>query len=43
SFDNFKVGQLIGKGFMDCVTSWNVSNPQVFQLNGGEDTDPNAV
>jgi D-xylose transport system substrate-binding protein len=43
SFDNFKVGQLIGSGFEDCVSSWNVQNPQVFELSGGEDTDPNAV
>ncbi|HYM96066.1 MAG TPA: substrate-binding domain-containing protein, partial [Candidatus Sulfotelmatobacter sp.] len=43
SFDNVQVGKLIGQGFLDCVTAWNVSNPQVFQLDGGEDTDPNAV
>ncbi len=43
SFDNVQVGKLIGMGFESCVSSWNVSNPQVFQLNGGEDTDPNAV
>ncbi len=43
SFDNFKVGQLIGQGFMDCVAAWNISNPQVFELDGGEDTDPNAI
>lgn len=43
SFDNFKVGQLIGTGFESCVSDWNVKNPQVFELSGGEDTDPNAV
>ena len=43
SFDNEAVGTLIGNGFMTCVTSWNVSSPQVFVLNGGEDTDPNAI
>ena len=43
SFDNVQVGKLIGKGFMDCVTAWGVTNPKVFTLNGGEDTDPNAV
>jgi D-xylose transport system substrate-binding protein len=43
SFDNFKVGQLIGQGFMQCVQSWGISHPQVFELDGGEDTDPNAV
>src|ERR1700675_4194741 len=43
SFDNVQVGKLIGQGFKDCLTAWNVSNPQVFTLNGGEETDPNAV
>jgi D-xylose transport system substrate-binding protein len=43
SFDNVQVGKLIGQGFMDCVSAWNVKNPQVFVLNGGEDSDPNAV
>jgi D-xylose transport system substrate-binding protein len=43
SFNNFKVGQLIGNGFMQCVSSWGVSSPKVFELDGGEDTDPNAV
>jgi D-xylose transport system substrate-binding protein len=43
SFDNVQVGKLIGQGFKDCVTAWNVSNPQVFTLNGGQDTDPNAI
>jgi D-xylose transport system substrate-binding protein len=43
SFDNFKVGELIGQGFNSCVSSWGITKPQVFQLNGGEDTDPNAV
>ncbi len=43
SFNNFKVGQLIGKGFMACVTSWGIKSPKVFELDGGEDTDPNAV
>ncbi len=43
SFDNVQVGKLIGQGFKDCLTAWNVSNAKVFTLNGGEDTDPNAV
>jgi len=43
SFDNVKVGNLIGTGFEQCVAAWNVSKPQVFELSGGEDTDPNAV
>ena len=43
SFDNVQVGKLIGQGFQDCVTSWGIKSPQVFTLDGGEDTDPNAV
>jgi D-xylose transport system substrate-binding protein len=43
SFDNFKVGQLIGQGFKDCVSAWNVPSPKVFTLDGGQDTDPNAI
>ena len=43
SFDNVQVGKLIGMGFQQCVTAWNVSSPKVFTLDGGEDTDPNAV
>src|ERR1019366_1742597 len=43
SFDNEKVGELIGTNFLSCVSSWGVKSPQVFVLNGGEDTDPNAI
>jgi D-xylose transport system substrate-binding protein len=43
SFDNEKVGELIGTGFNQCLTDWKVKNPQVYVLNGGEDTDPNAI
>ena len=43
SFDNVQVGKLIGQGFKDCITAWGVKNPQVFQLDGGENSDPNAV
>jgi D-xylose transport system substrate-binding protein len=43
SFDNVQVGKLIGQGFMDCVSAWGVKNPQVFTLNGGQNSDPNAV
>ena len=43
SFDNVKVGTLIGQGFMDCVTAWGVKSPKVFTLNGGQNSDPNAV
>jgi len=43
SFDNVQVGKLIGQGFKDCLTAWSVPSPKVFTLNGGEDTDPNAI
>ena len=43
SFDNVQVGKLIGQGFMDCVTAWGVKSPKVFTLNGGQNSDPNAV
>jgi D-xylose transport system substrate-binding protein len=43
SFDNVQVGELIGKGFVQCVTDWNVASPKVFELDGGQDTDPNAI
>jgi D-xylose transport system substrate-binding protein len=43
SFDNVQVGELIGKGFVKCVSDWGVSNPQVFELDGGQNSDPNAV
>jgi len=43
SFNGETVGELIGQGFEACVKSWHISKPQVFVLNGGEDTDPNAI
>jgi len=43
SFNNEQVGELIGSGFTACVTSEGISKPQVYVLNGGEDTDPNAI
>ncbi|TMK80980.1 MAG: substrate-binding domain-containing protein [Actinobacteria bacterium] len=43
SFDNEQVGELIGNGFETCVSAWGISSPKVFVLNGGEDTDPNAI
>ncbi len=43
SFDNVQVGELIGQGFKQCVSDWGVTNPQVFELDGGQDTDPNAI
>ncbi len=43
SFDNQLVGQMIGQGFESCISSWGITKPKVFVLNGGEDTDPNAI
>jgi D-xylose transport system substrate-binding protein len=43
SFDNVQVGKLIGQGFKDCVTAWGVATPKVFTLDGGQNSDPNAV
>ncbi len=43
SYDNVQVGKHIGQGFLDCVTAWGVKNPQVFTLDGGENSDPNAI
>jgi D-xylose transport system substrate-binding protein len=42
SFDNVKVGQLIGQGFVDCVTAWKVTNPNVLVMDG-DPTDNNAT
>jgi D-xylose transport system substrate-binding protein len=43
SFNNESVGKLIGTGFQTCVAAWKVAKPEVFLLDGGQDTDPNAV
>jgi D-xylose transport system substrate-binding protein len=43
SFDNVQVGELIGKGFLQCVKDWNITSPKVFTVDGGQDTDPNAI
>ena len=43
SADSVQVGKLIGQGVQKCVQSWGIATPKVFTLNGGEDTDPNAV
>jgi D-xylose transport system substrate-binding protein len=41
SFNNVKVGTLIGQGFVDCVKSWNVQHPNVLVMDG-DPTDNNA-
>src|SRR5438094_1395272 len=43
SFDNVEVGELIGKGFLQCVSDWGGKNPPVYELDGGQNSDPNAV
>jgi D-xylose transport system substrate-binding protein len=41
SFDNVKVGQQIGKGFVECAKAWNVQQPNVLVMDG-DPTDNNA-
>jgi D-xylose transport system substrate-binding protein len=43
SFDNQLVGEKIGQGFQSCISQWGISKPKVYVLNGGQDTDPNAI
>ena len=42
SFNNVKVGQLIGKGLVSCVAAWHVKKPQVVVMHGAV-TDNNAT
>ncbi|HEX3541542.1 MAG TPA: substrate-binding domain-containing protein [Acidimicrobiales bacterium] len=42
SFDNVKVGQLIGQGEVDCISAWNVSKPNILIMDG-DPTDNNAL
>jgi D-xylose transport system substrate-binding protein len=42
SFDNVKVGELIGQGFADCAKSWGVNSPQIIEMKG-DPTDNNAT
>lgn len=42
SFDNTRVGQLIGQGFVSCVQQWKVSHPNVVVMHGAV-TDNNAT
>jgi D-xylose transport system substrate-binding protein len=41
SFDNVKVGKLIGDGFVACTTAWNVAKPNTLVMNG-DPSDNNA-
>jgi D-xylose transport system substrate-binding protein len=42
SFNNVRVGTLIGTGFTSCVTAWKVTKPQVVVMRGAP-TDNNAT
>ncbi len=42
SFDNVKVGQLIGQGEIDCIAAWNVKKPNILIMDG-DPTDNNAT
>jgi D-xylose transport system substrate-binding protein len=42
SFDNVKVGTLLGKGMVSCVASWHVAKPQLAVMVGSP-TDNNAT
>jgi D-xylose transport system substrate-binding protein len=42
SFDNVKVGQLIGQGEIDCISSWKVAKANILVMDG-DPTDNNAT
>jgi D-xylose transport system substrate-binding protein len=42
SFDNVKVGQVMGQGLVSCVSDWGVKNPNVIVMKGAP-TDNNAT
>jgi D-xylose transport system substrate-binding protein len=42
SFNNVKVGQVMGKGLVSCVAAWHISKPQVVVMHGAV-TDNNAT
>ena len=42
-FNTVQVGKLMGQRFEQCVTDWKVASPQVFELDGDQVNDPNAV
>lgn len=42
SFDNVKVGQLIGQGEVSCIASWSVQKPNILVMDGSP-TDNNAT
>ncbi len=42
SFNNVRVGQLLGKGFVSCAAAWGVKHPNVLVMRGAP-TDNNAT
>ncbi len=42
SFNNVRVGTLLGQGLESCITSWGVKNPKVIVMRG-DPTDNNAT
>jgi D-xylose transport system substrate-binding protein len=42
SFNNVKVGQLMGQGLVSCITAWGVKDPNVIVMKGAP-TDNNAT
>jgi D-xylose transport system substrate-binding protein len=42
SFNNVKVGQVMGQGLVSCLTAWGVKNPQLIVMKGAP-TDNNAT
>ena len=42
SFDNVKVGNLIGQGMVSCIAAWGVKKPQLIVMKGAP-TDNNAT
>jgi D-xylose transport system substrate-binding protein len=42
SFNNVKVGQVMGQGLVSCVSAWGVKNPNVIVMRGAP-TDNNAT
>jgi D-xylose transport system substrate-binding protein len=42
SFNNVRVGQLIGSGFVSCAAAWHVSHPNIIVMRG-DPTDNNAT
>jgi D-xylose transport system substrate-binding protein len=41
SFNNVQVGNLIGQGEVDCISAWNVQDPNILIMDG-DPTDNNA-